>query len=56
MNIRNDDIVNGNAKLTLGLIWSIISHYQVKIFQILCSVSQFKAYQVLNSFTSVVHG
>ncbi|XP_028414557.1 dystrophin-like isoform X10 [Dendronephthya gigantea] len=30
VNIRNDDIVNGNPKLTLGLLWSIISHYQLR--------------------------
>lgn len=30
VNIRPDDIVDGNPKLTLGLIWTIILHYQVK--------------------------
>jgi hypothetical protein len=29
VNISNNDIVDGNAKLTLGLIWRIISHWQV---------------------------
>ena len=29
MNISNDDIVDGNPKLTLGLMWYIISHFQV---------------------------
>lgn len=29
MNIRNDDIADGNPKLTLGLIWTIILHFQV---------------------------
>ncbi|XP_077869465.1 plectin-like [Saccoglossus kowalevskii] len=29
VNIRNDDIVDGNAKLTLGLIWTIILHFQI---------------------------
>lgn len=29
MNIRNDDITDGNPKLTLGLIWTIILHFQV---------------------------
>ncbi|OBS81655.1 hypothetical protein A6R68_20116 [Neotoma lepida] len=30
VNIRNDDITDGNPKLTLGLIWTIILHFQVK--------------------------
>ncbi len=29
MNIRPDDIVDGNPKLTLGLIWTIILHFQL---------------------------
>ncbi|XP_058503111.1 plectin isoform X9 [Solea solea] len=29
VNIRNDDISDGNPKLTLGLIWTIILHFQV---------------------------
>ncbi|KAJ8250311.1 hypothetical protein COCON_G00222330 [Conger conger] len=28
VNIRNDDITDGNPKLTLGLIWTIILHFQ----------------------------
>ncbi|XP_036443820.1 plectin isoform X9 [Colossoma macropomum] len=34
VNIRNDDIADGNPKLTLGLIWTIILHFQVS-----CSIS-----------------
>ncbi|KAJ6667639.1 hypothetical protein lerEdw1_016760 [Lerista edwardsae] len=30
VNIGSTDIVDGNHKLTLGLIWSIILHWQVK--------------------------
>ncbi|KAF7251295.1 Dystrophin [Varanus komodoensis] len=30
VNIGSSDIVDGNHKLTLGLIWSIILHWQVK--------------------------
>ncbi|XP_013915221.1 PREDICTED: uncharacterized protein LOC106543687, partial [Thamnophis sirtalis] len=30
VNIRNDDITDGNPKLTLGLIWTIILHFQRK--------------------------
>eukprot|EP00794_Sanderia_malayensis_P000389 gene389-1023_t len=30
VNISSDDVVNGNAKLILGLIWSIILQFQVK--------------------------
>uniref|UniRef100_A0A1I8GIW8 Calponin-homology (CH) domain-containing protein n=1 Tax=Macrostomum lignano TaxID=282301 RepID=A0A1I8GIW8_9PLAT len=29
VNIRPEDIVDGNPKLTLGLLWVIILHYQV---------------------------
>lgn len=32
VNIRNDDITDGNPKLTLGLIWTIILHFQVCAF------------------------
>lgn len=31
VNIRADDITDGNPKLTLGLIWTIILHFQVSI-------------------------
>ncbi|KAK1880259.1 Plectin, partial [Dissostichus eleginoides] len=34
VNIRNDDIADGNPKLTLGLIWTIILHFQVQISDI----------------------
>ncbi|KAI5699740.1 hypothetical protein M8J75_007864 [Diaphorina citri] len=33
VNIRADDIVDGNPKLTLGLIWTIILHFQGKYGQ-----------------------
>lgn len=29
VNIRNDEIVDGNQKLILGLIWTLILHFQV---------------------------
>ncbi|EDO26216.1 predicted protein, partial [Nematostella vectensis] len=29
INISNNDIVDGNHKMTLGLIWSVIAHFQV---------------------------
>lgn len=32
VNIRPDDIVDGNPKLTLGLVWTIILHYQVFVW------------------------
>jgi len=32
VNISNNDIVDGNPKLTLGLVWSIILHWQVRSF------------------------
>ncbi|XP_078718673.1 plectin-like isoform X3 [Lampetra fluviatilis] len=34
VNIRKEDIVDGNPKLTLGLIWTIILHYQVSAGQV----------------------
>lgn len=38
VNIRNDDITDGNPKLTLGLIWTIILHFQVRALPVLsCS-------------------
>ena len=40
VNIRGEDIVDGNPKLTLGLIWTIILHFQVgkrNIFAFFCS-------------------
>lgn len=35
VNIRAEDIVDGNPKLTLGLIWTIILHFQVSILFII---------------------
>jgi hypothetical protein len=34
VNIRGEDIVDGNPKLTLGLIWTIILHFQVGLLAI----------------------
>jgi len=36
VNIRNDDITDGNPKLTLGLIWTIILHFQVRLIFLNC--------------------
>uniref|UniRef100_A0A0N5A2H0 Calponin-homology (CH) domain-containing protein n=1 Tax=Parastrongyloides trichosuri TaxID=131310 RepID=A0A0N5A2H0_PARTI len=33
VNIRPEDILEGNPKLTLGLIWTIILNYQVSIIK-----------------------
>lgn len=33
VNIRPVDILDGNPKLCLGLIWTIILHFQVSILQ-----------------------
>ncbi|KXJ80621.1 hypothetical protein RP20_CCG024243 [Aedes albopictus] len=35
VNIRAEDIVDGNPKLTLGLIWTIILHFQVSVVLLL---------------------
>lgn len=40
VNIRNDDITDGNPKLTLGLIWTIILHFQVGVFTSLFVILQ----------------
>ena len=32
VNISSNDIVDGNPKLTLGLLWAIILHWQVRFF------------------------
>jgi hypothetical protein len=34
VNIGGTDIVDGNPKLTLGLLWSIILHWQVGTFPV----------------------
>uniref|UniRef100_A0A674P4F0 Plectin b n=1 Tax=Takifugu rubripes TaxID=31033 RepID=A0A674P4F0_TAKRU len=34
VNIRNDDIADGNPKLILGLIWTIILHFQISDIQV----------------------
>ena len=41
VNIRGEDIVDGNPKLTLGLIWTIILHFQVGLFFIHFTTSIF---------------
>lgn len=34
VNIRPEDIVEGNGKLTLGLIWTIILNFQVSVIKL----------------------
>ncbi|KPP77758.1 hypothetical protein Z043_102784 [Scleropages formosus] len=51
VNIRNDDIADGNPKLTLGLIWTIILHFQTPELDpcsrpVPCLVSQISDIQV----------
>ena len=49
MNIRNDDITDGNPKLTLGLIWTIILHFQVSpVFLIVISFNLIDGFQVVH--------
>ncbi|TSK31513.1 Plectin [Bagarius yarrelli] len=52
VNIRNDDIADGNPKLTLGLIWTIILHFQEKL--LLWSQRMIEGYQGLrcDNFTT----
>lgn len=44
VNIRAEDIVDGNPKLTLGLIWTIILHFQV-INRHPCRLTEHKYFQ-----------
>jgi hypothetical protein len=45
VNIRADDIVDGNPKLTLGLIWTIILHFQVRLIIIFNGFMRMKNYK-----------
>lgn len=45
VNIRNDDITDGNPKLTLGLIWTIILHFQVSQLFLWCLFVQLKMFE-----------
>uniref|UniRef100_A0A4W3HHW7 Microtubule actin crosslinking factor 1 n=1 Tax=Callorhinchus milii TaxID=7868 RepID=A0A4W3HHW7_CALMI len=55
VNIRNDDITDGNPKLTLGLIWTIILHFQVMMQHLVGSGEGAKKV-VLNVYFCVVQG
>lgn len=46
VNIRAEDIVDGNPKLTLGLIWTIILHFQVSSFHSHFFVADFNCQHV----------
>lgn len=37
VNIGSEEIVQGDAKLTLGLVWTLILHFQVQL-HIVCNV------------------
>lgn len=52
VNIGGTDIVDGNHKLTLGLIWSIILHWQVKdiMKDIMSSLQQTNSEKILLSW------
>ena len=36
MNIQNESLVDGNPKLTLGLVWTLILHFQVEMSVCVC--------------------
>lgn len=56
VNIRAEDIVDGNPKLTLGLIWTIILHFQVSSSRVdLFSKSEQKHLQMLSLRAAVYH-
>lgn len=51
VNIRAEDIVDGNPKLTLGLIWTIILHFQVSRHAFISFISFFFTFE-LSTFSS----
>jgi filamin len=54
VNIGSGDIVNGNLKLTLGLIWTLILHYQISVgFKIDDKKGSSSAKQVLAEYVQV---
>uniref|UniRef100_A0A1I8MKW6 Calponin-homology (CH) domain-containing protein n=1 Tax=Musca domestica TaxID=7370 RepID=A0A1I8MKW6_MUSDO len=56
VNIRAEDIVDGNPKLTLGLIWTIILHFQVSSSRVdLFSKTKRKHPQMLSLRAAVYH-
>jgi len=50
VNIRADEIVDGNSKLTLGLIWTIILHFQVCLHV----QTLFTSFWITSHFRSIV--
>ncbi|KAJ7387768.1 hypothetical protein OS493_001111 [Desmophyllum pertusum] len=47
VNIRSEDIVDGNPKLTLGLIWTIILHFQISEVEVVGKQEQMTAKDAL---------
>ena len=59
VNIRGEDIVDGNPKLTLGLIWTIILHFQVRVaifFQLSCRLPLVIGQKLLILFSACKDG
>ncbi|XP_068273855.1 microtubule-actin cross-linking factor 1 isoform X6 [Nyctibius grandis] len=54
VNIRNDDITDGNPKLTLGLIWTIILHFQISDIYISGELGDMSAKEKLLLWTQKV--
>lgn len=50
VNIRAEDIVDINPKLTLGLIWTIILHFQVHIIVLFQITYEYINYQLVFTF------
>lgn len=57
VNIRAEDIVDGNPKLTLGLIWTIILHFQVIVrkYQTACRPTRYKYFSKICNGLNVNH-
>lgn len=54
VNIRSEDIVDGNPKLTLGLIWTIILHFQVRCLLLLYVIKHIRTYIYIKILYNIV--
>uniref|UniRef100_A0A8C4R2W4 Calponin-homology (CH) domain-containing protein n=1 Tax=Eptatretus burgeri TaxID=7764 RepID=A0A8C4R2W4_EPTBU len=55
VNIRSEEIVDGNSKLILGLIWTIILHFQVSEIQVEGQNKKLTAQNDGKLFNAIIH-
>lgn len=55
VNISNEHIVDGSPKLTLGLVWAIILHWQVCMTITICKKSH-TYHNISSLWLVIVHG